>query len=63
MLTKKNTDFTLGQLFLLKHDGFGKITGLYAEGMHYHTLDFSGNCIKGQQYVLKSNFNSLQAQD
>jgi hypothetical protein len=57
---EKRATLKLGRLFLLKYEGFGKITGLYAKGMHYHTLDFSGNCIKGQQYISKSNFKALQ---
>lgn len=52
--------FKLGQLFLLGDSCYGKISGLYAQGFHYHTLDFDGNCIRGWQYVLKSNFNLLK---
>lgn len=37
-----------------------KISGVYALGFHYHTLDSKGNCIKSQQYMLKADFKLEQ---
>ena len=48
----------LGYKFLLDCGNHGKITGLYALGFHYHTIDSEGNCIKGQQYMLKTELKA-----
>ena len=46
----------LGLLFELEDGNFGKITEMFSQGFHYHTMDREGNCVKGQQYMLKSDF-------
>jgi hypothetical protein len=52
-----NSSIQLGLLFELSEKATGKVTEVFANGFNYHTLDRSGNCIKGQQYALKSDFN------
>ena len=43
--------------FRLTSETVGVISEIHALGIHYHTLDNKGNCIKGMQYILKSDFN------
>lgn len=42
--------------FNLPSGNKAKITEVFAKGFHYHTYDKQGNCIKGQQYMLKAQF-------
>jgi hypothetical protein len=49
-----------GLKFPLGKNTFGKISGVYALGFHYHTVDAEGNCIKGEQYMLKADFKLEQ---
>ncbi len=51
-------DLRYGDKFTLNCGNIGKVTGLYALGFHYHTMDKIGNCIKGQQYMLKSELKA-----
>jgi hypothetical protein len=53
---KTLTPVTRDALFVLTKDTIGIISGIYALGFHYHTLDKKGNCIAGQQYMLKTDF-------
>jgi hypothetical protein len=48
-------NLNLGYTFSLKDGNHGKITGLYSLGFHYHTYNSNGDCIKGQQYMLKTD--------
>jgi len=54
------SDLKYGALFYIAPGQHGKITGLYALGFHYHTIDDEGNCIEGQQYMLRAEFKSNQ---
>jgi hypothetical protein len=47
----------IDQKFALDGECYGKITEVFSQGFHFHTIDKDGNCIKGQQYKLKSEFN------
>ena len=51
-----------GFKFDLEDGNYGKISSVYALGFHYHTIDSGGNCIKGEQYILKSEFKLEQEQ-
>lgn len=44
----------LGKRFHLTDKTYGKITEVFADGFHYHTMNLRGDCIKGQQYMLKA---------
>lgn len=46
-----------GLFFKLSDEHVGKITDVSAQGFKYHTFDKAGTCVKGQQYMLKSDFN------
>jgi hypothetical protein len=48
--------FKLGDIFRIEEKKIGYISGLYAKGFHYHTLNERGKCIEGQQYMLKVDF-------
>jgi hypothetical protein len=43
----------LGSIFILNNDAYGKVSQVGSLGVMYHTLDFMGNCIMGERYVLK----------
>lgn len=47
----------LDKIFRIDETTFGEISECFSQGINYHTLDKEGNCIKGQQYVLRSDFN------
>ena len=33
---------------------YHKVSQVHALGFHYHTLNVKGDCIKGEEYMLKS---------
>ena len=43
--------------FTLPNGNHGVITEIFALGFNYHTYNKDGDIIKGQQYMLKSEFN------
>lgn len=47
----------LGRMFNISEGVFGKITEEFSQGFNFHTVDGEGNCLVGQEYILKSNFN------
>jgi hypothetical protein len=49
-------EMVLGKMFNIKNGERGKITEIFCNGFNYHTLDDKGNCIKGQKYMLKTDF-------
>ena len=49
----------LGDELTLKCGNVGVITEVFFEGFNYHTIDEAGNCIKGQRYCLRSNYENI----
>jgi len=47
---------SLGFKFSLSCGSIGKVTEVFANGFHYHTLNENGDCILGQRYMTKSYF-------
>jgi hypothetical protein len=42
--------------FALPEGNNGVITEMFAQGFNYHTYNKDGDVVKGQQYMLKSDF-------
>ena len=42
--------------FMLPDGNHGVITEMFAQGFNYHTYNKDGDVVKGQQYMLKSDF-------
>lgn len=53
------TVIKLGSRFHLPNKNILKVTEVFSQGLHYHTLNEQGDCIKPQQYVMHNHFLSL----
>ena len=45
--------------FMLPDGNHGVITEIFAQGFNYHTYNQDGDVVKGQQYMLKSDFSKV----
>ena len=52
-----------GDSFKLNCGNTAKVTEVFSNGFNYHTLDGNYNCVKSQQYCLKSDAKYLMASD
>ncbi len=51
----------VGQKFLIK-EGVAKVSGVYANGFHYHTLNQNGDCIIKERYCLHSEYAMIRVE-
>lgn len=52
-------DIRFGDHFRIDTAKMGYISDISACGFHYHTLDRTGKCIKGQTYIKNEDFKKL----